>query len=73
MFAKRAQEEVRLEPKSNKVCLKSGSDNVLNKLVQLNHIVQRGLGAGPFTLGNFLIFSGKTINLAPIGTQLTRF
>ena len=63
----------KVEPKNNIVCSKSVSGNVLNKLVQLNHITQRGLGADPFPFGNFQIFSGKTVNLAPIGAHFTRF
>ena len=50
---------MRLEPKNSIVCSEIVSGNVLNKLVQLNNITQRGLEADPFPLGTFNNFSGK--------------
>ena len=62
-----------LNRKNNIVCSKIVSGNLLNKLVQLNHITQRGLGANPVPLGNFYNFLAKIVNLAPFGRHFTRF
>ena len=73
MFAKRAQGEVRLELKNNIVCSKIVSGTTLNKLVQLNHITLKGLGADPFPLGNFYNLLGKSSQFSAIWNTFHTF
>ena len=41
--------------------------------MQLNRITQGDQGVDPLPQGNFLIFRKKIANLAPFGTNFTRF
>ena len=62
-----------LEPKNNIVCSKIVSGTALNKLVQLKHITQRGLGAYPLQLGNFYNLLGKNSQFSAISNTFHTF
>ena len=46
---------------------------MLNKLVQLNHITLKGLGADPFPLGNFNYLLGKSSQFSAIWNTFHTF
>ena len=62
-----------LEPKNNIVCSKIVSGTALNKLVQLNHITQGGLGVYSLPLGNFYNLLGKNSQFSAISNTFYTF